>query len=69
MVSFFCADEVKKLVFLDSKHLGLLNTRHFCTQYFDKKIFFSSQYCIGISKYLELSQKIYFKYTQEKNIG
>ncbi len=42
-----------------------LHTRHFRTQYwdkkmkrhFDKKIFFSSKYCNDISKYLELSQK------------
>jgi len=37
-------------------------------RHFDKKILFSSKYCNDISKYLELSQKKYFQYTQEKYI-
>jgi len=37
-------------------------------RHFDKKIFFSSKHCNDISKYLELSPKKYFQYTQEKNI-
>jgi len=63
---------------LNYSYLGLIHTRHFGTQYFDKKIkrhfdkkdIFYSKYCNDISKYLELSPKKYFQYTQEKkNIG
>jgi len=57
--------------------LGLIHSRHFCTQYFDKKIkrhfdkniFFSSKYCNDISKYLESSQKNIFNTHRKKNIG
>jgi len=42
---------------------------HFCTQYFDKKIFFSSKYRKDISKYLESFQKNIFKTHRKKNIG
>jgi hypothetical protein len=35
-------------------------------RHFDKKIFFSSQYCNDISKHLGLSPKKYFQNTQEK---
>jgi len=58
-------------------NLGLIHTRHFCTQYcdkkikrhFDKKIFFSSKYCNDISKYLESSPKNIFNTHREKSIG
>jgi len=46
--------------------LGLIHTWHFCTQYFDKKIFFSSNYCNAISKIFRIVPKKYFQYTQEK---
>jgi len=46
---------------------GLIHTRHFRTQYFDKKIFFLNNIVHNdISKYLELSPKKYFQYTQER---
>jgi hypothetical protein len=35
-------------------------------RHFDKKIFFSSKYCNGISKYLESSQKIFSIHTGKK---
>jgi hypothetical protein len=56
------------------KSLGLIHTRHFCKQYFDKKIkrhfdkriFFPSKYCNAISKYIESSQKIFSIHTRKK---
>jgi len=55
--------------------LWLIHTRHFCTQYFDKKIFFLQNIVVtfqNIFKQASIEQiclKIkYFQFTQEKNI-
>jgi len=43
---------------------GLIHTRHFRSQYCDKKIFFSSKYCSYISKSFQINRKKYFQFTQ-----
>ncbi len=45
---------------------GLIHTRHFRSQYCDKKIFFSSKYCSYISKSFQINRKKYFQFTQWK---